>query len=644
MTIAENLIIRVEIPELQLTKAISVAPGCTISDLLILLGDKLDNGDYFRGVHAFLPLAQGDKRSLAEGQWIFDESTLLSSLFPADRPKSGNFMQLRHHPNDYSRNASSAPSSRRTSHNDISREICQYTTPDDFTNGSHAPDHLCNNHHQLDDAPLFNSLKKKKSIQRLGMMASKHLKASNSISGPILESNSSSQVFAWFGGCPLEAIPKNLSTGCPVLVDKLLDFIELNDTKTEGIFRLSGASTLISKLQDIFQASASGGADVDLNALDMPMDGHVAASLLKQFLRKLPEPLLVSSMYPAWIMAQATSNQKLRMYWIFNMLRALPRAHFALLKRVCLFLEMVSQWGHFNKMTLQNLATVLGPNILREDSQTPTQLVANAGAVNSIALELIKHAGVLFRDSPELANESLAGLAISVYPYAPSSGKDELSFDSEDVFFIKESADVLNGVGQGWWMAEIIGKGNSNIVSGYVPSNYIRILGKISHSKVKMDSVEEAVTPTTVAPVAEPTPLPVVIAMADASMQTVPSPDYKKQILQLQKDNVSLRNEIIRLKSMLLVVEPAAISPAPQESNFVDKKEALEESEFQYNDENRRPSGNSLRKSTKRAPPPAPPTIPSRPFTMYNFENSNPLVSPQGRDAFDKQLEQLLDR
>ena len=53
-------------------------------------------------------------------------------------------------------------------------------------------------------------------------------------------------------------------------------------------------------------------------------------------------------------------------------------------------------------MTLQNIATVLGPNILKSRDDSAAMIVRHAGAVNTITLELICHAKELLkcRDDP----------------------------------------------------------------------------------------------------------------------------------------------------------------------------------------------------------------------------------------------------
>lgn len=75
---------------------------------------------------------------------------------------------------------------------------------------------------------------------------------------------------------------------------------------TEGIFRLSGASSMINQLKEAFDHSASGGKNLNLCSIPN-VDGHTVASLLKLFLRELPDPLLTYALYDAWVAVQSKS-------------------------------------------------------------------------------------------------------------------------------------------------------------------------------------------------------------------------------------------------------------------------------------------------------------------------------------------------
>lgn len=47
-------------------------------------------------------------------------------------------------------------------------------------------------------------------------------------------------------------------------------------------------------------------------------------------------------------------------------------------------------------MTMQNVATVLGPNVMRTtDTESPHTMVQNASVINSITLEMLKNFEVL---------------------------------------------------------------------------------------------------------------------------------------------------------------------------------------------------------------------------------------------------------
>lgn len=58
--------------------------------------------------------------------------------------------------------------------------------------------------------------------------------------------------------------------------------------KIEGIFRLSGAASEVSRLEQELNRPPHYGTDVDLSAFDI----HAITSVVKAYLRKLPEPVV----------------------------------------------------------------------------------------------------------------------------------------------------------------------------------------------------------------------------------------------------------------------------------------------------------------------------------------------------------------
>lgn len=79
------------------------------------------------------------------------------------------------------------------------------------------------------------------------------------------------------------------------------------------------------------------------------------------------------------------------------LLQKLERPNFLLLRRLMLFLKEVSTHSAKNKMGVRNLATIFGPNILRQEDQSDMMaMVRDSGYITSLAMALIENAETLF--------------------------------------------------------------------------------------------------------------------------------------------------------------------------------------------------------------------------------------------------------
>jgi len=102
---------------------------------------------------------------------------------------------------------------------------------------------------------------------------------------------------------------------------------------------------------------------------------YCAANIIKSWLRALPEPLLTFSMYDAWIAAQEDPKA------LHDLVQKLPKANAFVLSALIRLMKDISVYSDVTRMTSNNLAIVIAPNILyrRGDemniSQGPTTVV-----------------------------------------------------------------------------------------------------------------------------------------------------------------------------------------------------------------------------------------------------------------------------
>ncbi|TRY92382.1 hypothetical protein DNTS_022356, partial [Danionella cerebrum] len=156
----------------------------------------------------------------------------------------------------------------------------------------------------------------------------------------------------------------------PLVVEQCVDFIREHGLTEVGLFRQPGQATLVKELQEAFDAG-------EKPSFDSSTDVHTVASLLKLYLRELPEPLVPFSRYEEFLGCgkRIASEREKGLQELRILLHELPVANFNLLKYICQFLNDVQSYSNVNKMSIQNLATVFGPNILRPKAEDPESII-----------------------------------------------------------------------------------------------------------------------------------------------------------------------------------------------------------------------------------------------------------------------------
>ncbi|XP_064004653.1 protein FAM13A isoform X3 [Pogoniulus pusillus] len=160
-----------------------------------------------------------------------------------------------------------------------------------------------------------------------------------------------------FGVSLLELQQQGLSkNGIPIVVWNIVEYLTQHGMTQEGLFRVNGSTKMVEQLRLQYER----GEEVELGK-----DGDVysAASLLKLFLRELPDGIITSALHPRFIqLYQDARNDVQKDSNLKELLQELPDAHYCLLKYLCQFLIKVAEHHVENRMNLCNLATVFGPN------------------------------------------------------------------------------------------------------------------------------------------------------------------------------------------------------------------------------------------------------------------------------------------
>ncbi|MBN3297150.1 FA13A protein, partial [Amia calva] len=144
--------------------------------------------------------------------------------------------------------------------------------------------------------------------------------------------------------------------GIPGVVRSMVEYIKEHGLQTEGLFRVNGNVKVVERLRLRFESE---------ERVDLLQEADICsvASLLKQYLRDLPEGVITSTVQPALLTLYQECNEDQLLPSLKELLQQLPDIHYRLLKYLCHFLTQVEKQHKDNRMTAFNLATVFGPNI-----------------------------------------------------------------------------------------------------------------------------------------------------------------------------------------------------------------------------------------------------------------------------------------
>ena len=164
-------------------------------------------------------------------------------------------------------------------------------------------------------------------------------------------------------GAPLNALSAAEGGGVkiPGQIDQLMTKIEMLGLYAEGIYRKSGVTSKIKELKLKMDGAVLSNTDVDYESYNV----HVLTSVLKSFLREMPEPLLTFDRYDDFLRAADLSDNTDRVQTLMSLIKKLPPAHHALLERIVFHLALVAQREQYNRMSASSLAIVFAPCVLR---------------------------------------------------------------------------------------------------------------------------------------------------------------------------------------------------------------------------------------------------------------------------------------
>ncbi|XP_072296628.1 rho GTPase-activating protein 12-like isoform X1 [Eucyclogobius newberryi] len=166
-------------------------------------------------------------------------------------------------------------------------------------------------------------------------------------------------------GCSLSSLCQRENSTVPPFVKLCIDHVETNGVSVDGLYRVSGNLAVIQKLRFAINH------DEKVNLCDSKWeDIHVTTGALKMFFRELPEPLFPFGLFHDFISAIKSPDYRQRVQSIKDLIRQLPKPNHDTMQVLFKHLRKVVDHGDNNRMTIQSVAIVFGPTLLRPETET----------------------------------------------------------------------------------------------------------------------------------------------------------------------------------------------------------------------------------------------------------------------------------
>ncbi|KAM8800096.1 uncharacterized protein ACNFOS_006477 [Eudromia elegans] len=215
----------------------------------------------------------------------------------------------------------------------------------------------------------------------------------------------------------------SLSSICPdgILPKPIMDMLLLlyhEGPSTRGIFRRSANAKTCKELKE----KLNSGDDVQVDGESV----FVAAAVITDFLRNIPDSVLSSDMHRLWMEAVDTENWAHKIEAIKSLVNQLPEANFILLRHLFGVLHHIEQNSSVNQMNAFNLALCIAPNMLWLPS--PTGPEEESRSTKKVAM-LVQF---LIENSVEIFGGDIASLFQRADKRKPKSSGGSLGMTQHD--------------------------------------------------------------------------------------------------------------------------------------------------------------------------------------------------------------------
>ncbi|XP_054634419.1 protein FAM13A isoform X2 [Dunckerocampus dactyliophorus] len=204
-----------------------------------------------------------------------------------------------------------------------------------------------------------------------------------------------------FGASLSELQDKGLmEDGVPQVLRRMVEHLRKNALQQEGLFRVNGNVRNVEALRQRLESNE----DTDMS----DSDTCTVASLLKKYLRDLPQGLVDSAVQKALILHYQECGDEGSCSDLRDLLKQLPDVHHSLLRYLCHFLTLVESNHKENRMTAHNLATVFGPTVFHVAAGF--EAMNDQNICNKILVQLIQNYSSVFETDKKKEDEEVEEL------------------------------------------------------------------------------------------------------------------------------------------------------------------------------------------------------------------------------------------
>lgn len=184
----------------------------------------------------------------------------------------------------------------------------------------------------------------------------------------------------------------------PAILVKCCEVIEKYGLDQQGIYRVGGTHSKVMKLKTQLDRDLDS---VNLEADEWASDISNVTSVLKLWLRELPDPLFTMSLHADFMDAARNENERARHIRLHERVNALPDPNYSTLKYLMGHLHRVVEHEAQNQMSVQNLAIVFGPTLFGQGQpglNGAMNGMADASLQNKAVETILEHYTDIFVD------------------------------------------------------------------------------------------------------------------------------------------------------------------------------------------------------------------------------------------------------